>query len=429
MLGLCLLLAFSAASAQGEARPVLVLTANGPLSSAMKEYILRGLRTALEQNAEAVVLELDTPGGSIDLMTQITEAIQASPVPVIVYVMPRGAMAGSAGTMITLSAHAAAMAPQTTIGAASPVGSQGEDLGQTMQAKEKNILKATVRTYTARRGDAATQLAEQMIDQASAASAEEAHNIGLVDFIAADLNDLLRQLDGFQVTLNNQPVTLHTAGAPVVSVQRTLIEQLLDVVTNPTIVFFLLVIGVQAILIEISSPGGWVSGFIGAVCLALAGYGMGVLPVNWFGLIFIVIAFVLFILDIKAPTHGALTTAGVGSMIVGAMVLFNSPSVPSFERVPIPVVIGVSMFSGAIFFVAVMFGVRAQATPVQTGIASLVGRVGTARTDLSPTGLVQLGGEQWTAELVPGSEQVTRDERVEVVGVHGLKLQVKKSPK
>jgi membrane-bound serine protease (ClpP class) len=408
---------------------VLVLSADGPLSAAMKEYLVRGLALAEQRGAEAVVLELDTPGGSISLMNEIVVAMRASRTPVVVYVTPRGAMAGSAGTLITLAGHAAAMAPETTIGAASPVGAQGEDLGETMAAKEKNILKATARSLAERRGEAAVRLAEDTIENAGAASATEAHAAGLVDFIAADLDDLLRQLDGFTVHVLDEDRSLRTAGAPVQRVEPKLIERLLEVVTSPTVVFFLLIIGVQAVLIEISSPGGWAAGFTGAVCLALAGYGLGLLPVNWFGIIFLVIAFVLFILDIKAATHGALTLAGVGALIVGAMVLFNSPSVPSFQRVPLPVIIGVSLASGAVFFTAMMFGVRAQKTPIQMGVESLTGRVGVARSDLAPTGLVQLGGEQWSAELVPGAENVARDERVEVVGVRGLRLLVRKSHK
>jgi membrane-bound serine protease (ClpP class) len=335
-------------------------------------------------------------------------------------------MAGSAGTVITLAGHAAAMAPETAIGAASPVGGEGEDLGETMEAKTKNILKATVRSLAERRGPDALRLAEETIDTASAASSSEAHAIGLVDFIAEDLDDLLRQLDGFTVPTPFGEVTLHTEGAPVRRIQPSLIETVLNIATNPTIVFLLLIIGVQSILVEIASPGGWVAGFIGVVSLLLAGYGLGLLPVNWFGAIFLILAFVLFILEIKAATHGALTAAGIGSLIVGAMVLFNSPSVPSFTRVPFTVIISASLVSGAIFFVAMMFGVRAQKTPLRMGAESLVGRVGTVRSDLSPVGHVQLGGESWTAASAPGEAGIQTGDRVEVMEVRGLRLVVRR---
>jgi len=334
-------------------------------------------------------------------------------------------MAGSAGTIITLAGHAAAMAPETAIGAASPVGSQGEDLGETIAAKEREILKATVRSLASRRGDAAIALAEAAIDEARAASAEEALQVGMIDFIANDLTDLLSQLDGFTVQLAAGPYTLHTAGAAVVEVPQSLIEQFLQTLTNPNIVFLLLTIGVQALLIELSSPGGWVAGFIGVVCLALAIYGLGILPVNWFGLLILATAFVLFILDIKAPTHGALTAAGVASFIIGALVLFNSPNTPPFQRVSIPLVVGTGIVTAAFFFVVLTYAIRAQRRPVVAGVESLVGRIGEARSDLAPTGMVQVAGELWSAEIEAGSEPIPAGRRVEVTGVEGLHVRVR----
>ena len=414
------------ASAQTAAHLVLVLTADGPLTPAMLEYLARGIRSAEQQDAELIVFQLNTPGGSIDLMQGMVEAIRASDVPVVVYVMPRGAMAGSAGTLITLAGHAAAMAPETAIGAASPVDAQGQDLGETIAAKEKNILKATVRSLADRRGPRAVELAERTIDFAEAASAKEALEVGLVDFIASDLDDLLRQLDGYAVALPNGERPLSTADAEIELVPYSFIELLLNMLTNPNIVFLLLTIGVQAILIEISSPGGWVAGFIGAVCLALAAYGIGVLPVNWFGIVFLILAFALFILDIKAPTHGALTAAGVGSLIVGALVLFNSPNVPAFQRVSVPLVVGMSMITGATFFVILLFALRAQRTPIRMGQESLVGRTGIVRSALAPVGTVQLGGELWTAEADPGETDLPTGTRVRVTRAEGIRLFVKK---
>lgn len=417
-----------AGGAQGDEPLVLVLTATGPVTPAMAEYLARGIRLAEQRDAEAIIFELDTPGGSVDLMNRMVQYMRASRVPVVVYVTPRGAIAGSAGTVITLAGHAAAMAPETAIGAASPVGPEGQDLGETIAAKEKNIIKATVRSLAERRGPQAIALAEDTIETAAAASASEALQAGLVDIIAADRFDLLRQLDGFSVETQAGERRLRTADAHLSELGPTLIEQLLGVLTNPNIVFLLLTIGVQAILIEISSPGGWVAGFIGVVCLALATYGLGILPVNWFGLLFLVIAFVLFLLDIKAPTHGALTAAGIGSLIVGALVLFNSPGVPSFQRVSIPLVVLTSLFTGATFLVILMFALRAQKVPVRTGQESLVGRVGLVRDDLAPFGTVQLGGELWTAEPIDRQESLRRGTRVEVVRVEGVRLFVRKAP-
>jgi len=412
--------------ATGNAPVALLLTANGALTPAMAEYLDRGLRIAVRDSDEVLILQLDTPGGSLDLMERMAQAILNSSVPVVVYVAPNGAMAGSAGTIITLAGHASAMAPATFIGAASPVSSQGQNLDSTEEAKLKNAMRAYVRSMTENRNPEAIQVAEQMVESAQAMSASEAKDIGLIDFIATDLPDLMHQLDGFTVTVNGSTRALHTANATIQPISQSIIEGLLGVLTNPNIVYLLLTIGVQAILIELSSPGGWVAGFIGAVCLVLAIYGLGFLTVNWVGIIFLVIAFILFILDIKAPTHGALTAAGVGSMIVGALVLFNSPATPSFQRVSVPLVVGTTLFTAAIFFTALTFGVRAQRIPVLTGTDRMVGREGIVRSSISPRGNVQLGGELWGAELVEGEEPLPPGTRVQVVEVKGLRLRVRK---
>ncbi|HSB89764.1 MAG TPA: nodulation protein NfeD [Anaerolineales bacterium] len=415
-----------AASPPQTASPhVLLLRASGALTPAMAEYLERGLATADGQGAAAVVLMLDTPGGSIDLMNRMVQAIRASTTPVIVYVAPRGAIAGSAGTVISLAGHVLAMAPETAIGAASPVGPQGEDLGQTLEAKTKEILKATVRGLAERRGPEAVALAESAIESARAASAEEALQAGMADFIADDLDHLLTSLDGFTVQLASGPVTLHTRGATVTELTPSLIEQLLGALTNPNIVFILLALGVQAILIELSSPGGWVAGFVGVSALALGAYGLGILPVNWFGLVFLGTSFVLFVLDIKAPTHGALTAAGLASFIVGALVLFNSPGTPSFQRVSVPLVLGVGAVMAGAFLAVVSFVVRAHRRPVGTGSQAIVGRVGVVREALEPVGQVQVAGELWSAEVEDGAAAIPAGSRVIVEAVVGVRLRVR----
>jgi membrane-bound serine protease (ClpP class) len=414
------------AQAQSGAPTAVVVTLDGPLNPIWEEMIDRGIQAAQERDAEILVLKLNTPGGEVTLMSKLISQIRNSPVPVVVYVSPAGAMAGSAGTMLTLAGHAAAMAPETAIGAASPVGSEGEDVGETMEAKLKEMFKATARSLASHRGEEAIRLAEAAIDDARAVSSDEALQAGLIDFIARDVSDLLNQLDGFTIPFQGSERVLHTGGAVVVEMQATFLEQLLQVMANPNLVFILLSVGIQAILIEISSPGGWVAGFIGAVCIALAVFGMGILPVNWFGVIFLVISFVLFILDIKAPTHGALTAAGVASFIVGALVLFNSPRVPDFQRVSVPLVVGTGLAIGGLFFVIMTFALRALHIPVQTGMESLVGQVGVARTELAPGGSVQLGSELWTAVLEHPSGRVPKGSRVEVVGREGIQLRVRK---
>ncbi len=415
------------AQAQDDAPLIMVLTADGPVTPAMAQYLARGIKIAERQGAEALIFQLNTPGGSITTMNEMEQDILASDIPIIVYVAPNGAMAASAGTIITLAGHVAAMAPETMIGAASPVGDQGENLPSTEELKTKNAMAATARSLTERRSEEAQILAQNTIMNAMAASASEAKQVGLIDFIARDMDDLLSQLNGFTISIKGQPITLNTTNARLETINISLIEQLLLIVTDPNIVFLLITIGVQAIIIEISTPGGWVAGFIGVVLLGLATYGLGILPVNWFGLLFIATSFVLFILDIKAPTHGGLTAAGIGCLITGALVLFNTPATPNFQHVSIPLVVGVSIVSGAIFFGIMMIAIRAQKTPVRTGEESIGGRIGITRTILNPKGSVQLGGELWSAVLEEGTtKKLPVGTRVEVVKVDGLRLVVRK---
>lgn len=411
--------------AQDEAPLVLVLTAEGPITPAMQEYLSRGLEIAQKRGAELVVFELNTPGGSVTLMSEMVKQIRASTVPVVVYISPRGGMAASAGTVITLAGHAAAMAPETAIGAASPVSAEGEDLGETMEAKEKEILKAQVRALAKDRGEAAVALAEETIQSAKAVSVGEALNIGLVDFEAASLDDLLNQLDGFKVKILSGEKILNTTNAVVERVPQSFIERFLHTLTDPNIVFLLITIGVQAILIEISSPGGWIAGFIGVVCLALATYGLGIISVNWFGLIFLATSFVLFLLDIKAPTHGALTAAGIVSLIIGSLVLFNTSRTPSFFNVSVPLVVGTSIITGGIFFAIMLFAIRAQKSPIRTGRESIIGKVGITRSPLNPNGEVQVGGELWSAKLESGSDYLPEGAMVKVIAIDGIRLVVR----
>jgi membrane-bound serine protease (ClpP class) len=413
-------------SMQNDAPLALVMKADGPIAPVMREYLKRGITSAEQQNAEVLIVQLNTPGGDLGTTVEIIQAFRASRVPVIIYVTPNGAMAGSAGAIISMAAHGIAMSPEAAIGAASPIDSSGNDLNQTLQKKAKEIIKAQIRPLVTPRGPKALSLADAMIDEAKAATAQEALDAGLIDFIAKDTNDLLSQLDGFKVETAAGKITLHTKNANVQPLNISLIEQLLFLLTNSNIAFLLLAIGVQAILIEISSPGGWAAGFIGVICLTLAVYGMGVLSVNWFGFIFLITAFVLFILDIKAPTHGALTAAGVASFIVGALVLFNSPGTPQFQRVSVPLVVGMGIFLGLLFFGILLFALRAQHSPIQTGAGIMLGKTGTAKTFEGDAGQVQLGSELWSAEKSDRSESIGKGDRVEVVEVRGLRLIVKK---
>lgn len=421
-----LLILFQPVQAQSDERLAIVMTADGPIVPPMLEYIKRGIEMAHRQNAEVLIIQLNTPGGSVDTMLEIIKEIRASETPVVIYVAPRNAIAASAGAMITLAGHASAMAPETSIGAASPISSSGENLNSTAEAKAKEIIKAAIHPFVEPRGEEALKLAEAMIDEAKAVSADEALKVHLIDFIANDVDSLLKDLNEFTVQMSNGPHTLNTSNIRTEAFNMSFIEQFLLLLVDPNIAFLLIAIGVQSVLIEISSPGGWVAGFIGVVCLTLATYGLGVLPVNWFGIIFLLTAFVLFILDIKAPTHGALTIAGVASFIVGALVLFNSPGTPDFQRVSVPLVVAVGVTIGLLFFGILMFALRALRVPVSAGIESFIGKTGTARTAVDGSGgQVQLQSELWTAESVDGSA-IGKGDKVEVVEIKGLRLKVRK---
>src|SRR5215213_5902867 len=422
-----LLLALQPVHAQNNEPLAIVMTADGPIMPAMREYIKRGVETAERRNAEVLIIQLNTPGGDLLTTLDIIRTMRASRVPVVVYVAPKNAIAGSAGALITMAGHASAMAPETAIGASTPINSSGENLNSDERSKAANASKAAIRDIVAPRGTEALALAESMIDEAKAATAKEALDVHLIDFVADNVDDLLESLDGFTVQVNSQSHTLQTAHANTEPLDMSFIEQFLLFLTDPNIAFLLLAIGVQAILIEISSPGGWVAGFIGVVCLTLAVYGMGVLPVNWFGIIFLITAFVLFILDIKAPTHAALTTAGVASFIIGSLVLFNSPGVPQFQRVSVPLVVATGFAIGLLFMAILVFALRALKVPVSAGVESLIGKTGTARTVVEGGGgQVQLGSELWSAESVDPSEPIGKGDQVEVVQVKGLRLKVRK---
>ncbi|KXK15015.1 MAG: hypothetical protein UZ14_CFX002000724 [Chloroflexi bacterium OLB14] len=426
LLSLTICAFFSHTQAQTNDPVAVVLTADGPIMPPMLEYIKRGIERAERENAKVLIIQLNTPGGAIDTTLDIITAIRESEVPVVVYVSPRNAIAGSAGAMITAVGHASAMAPETSIGAASPISSSGENLTSTLETKQKEITKAAIRPYVTPRGEEALALAESMIDDAIAVTADEALEANLIDFVADDLEDLLQALNGFTVQMPDGAHTLNTEDIEIQELDMSFIEAFLLLLTNPNIAFLLLAIGVQAILIEISSPGGWVAGFIGAVCLTLATYGMGVLPINWFGIIFLIIAFVLFILDIKAATHGALTSAGVASFIIGALVLFNSPGTPEFQRVSVPLVVGTGIFIGLLFFAVLVFALRALKGAIQTGSESLVGKTGTAIMSIKEAGQVQVESELWSAEKSKDSESISKGDLIEVVEVRGLRLIVKK---
>lgn len=424
-LGAVVLIAAGVRIAQAQTGEVLVLQVEGPVTPTMESYFERGIETA-ESTDSPLLIVLDTPGGTLDAMQDIVQLFRAADVPVIVYVSPRGAQAASAGSIITFAAHAAAMAPETVIGAASPIDGDGSDLGKTLFNKLTEDLKAQVRALTERRGETAVSLAESMITEARAVHASEALQVGLIDAIAENIPDLLRQLDGLLVVVNNKEVVLKTADLTQRPFEMTFIEKLLHTLANPTIVSLLLAIAIPAILIELSSPGGWVAGFVGVLCLVLGLYGLGQLPVNWLGLGLILVSFVLFGLEVKAAAHGALAITGTITMVAGFLVLFNSPGTPEFAQISVPVAVSISGITAVFFLFIVTMALRARKTPVVTGLASLPGRVGLVRVALTGNnspyiGMVLVNGELWQAQA---EQALPKGEKVVITAVHGLTLYV-----
>jgi membrane-bound serine protease (ClpP class) len=410
--------------AQGEPPEIVILDAAGPIGPALAGYIARGINEADARNAEAVIILLDTPGGDVNVTLGIIQDIRTADVPVIVYVGPPGAKAASAGLLVTLAGHLAAMAPDTAIGASSPVGPQGQDLPETEQAKVEGYLSAQARSLAERRGTEAVEVANAAVLEARAVSASEALAVNLVDFIARDTDDLLAQLDGAEVEVNGRPRTLNTSNPLLTRIPMNQVERILLILTDPNIVFMLLSFGLVAIIVEIRSPGGWVAGAFGTIALGLSLYGLGVLPVNWLGLVFIILAFVLFVLDIKAPTHGALSAAAVASLAAGAFILFSQPEIAPFGRLSIPLVIGQSILIGGIFVFLVTMALRAQALRPTTGYEGMSGQVGRVTRDLNPEGMVQVRGERWRARAVDDQVIPTGSE-VEVVEAGKMRLRVR----
>jgi membrane-bound serine protease (ClpP class) len=409
-------------------RVVYVMTFDGPVNPLLVSYIERGIQQAADRDAQALVLRLDTPGGQVDLTQDIVKLLRASPVPVIVYVWPAGAMAGSAGTFITLAGHAAAMTPGSSIGAASPVSGAGEDLGETLEKKITNILAADIENLAARRGEQAVEWARNAVIEAEAATAEQAQALNVIDAVAVDVDDLLRQLDGFSVDVRGEARTLDLADIQTVEIGMTGIEQFLNTVVNaiaiPGIAILLIVLGVQAIIGEFSQPGGFVAGIVGAVALLLGLFALGILNANWVGLAFIGLAFLLFTLELVTGASGVLTVGGIITLVTGSVILFRGTGVAT----PWGAIIGVTGVTVIFFSFVLAKIIRAQRQRPVSGSDSLLGKPAIARSELNPTGKVLVQGELWGAELKDANGPASVDTRLIVVGREGFHLLVELAP-
>ncbi len=409
-----------------ESQLVYLLTFEGAVTPVLDRYIQDNIEAAQSADAELIILQLDTPGGSIDITQGITQKMLASPVPIAVYVAPSAARAGSAGTFITLAGHIAAMAPGSSIGAASPVGSGGEDVGETMEAKIKNILSADIENLATRRGEQAVEWAIAAVQEATAATADQALQLGVIDFIANDTNDLLAQMDGFSVTVRGEPVTLQLDRPVIIDRELSALQRFLNFISNPTIATLLLTIGSAGLLAEVWNPGTWVPGVSGAICLLLGLYALGQLDANFAGLALLAVALGLFVAEAFTPTFGALTTAGAVAFVLGGALLFDAPGL----NTPWVTLVGLALFMAAFTFFAGVKGLAAQRKPAITGSEGMIGQHAQVKQSFATgeTGSVFVAGEWWNAQLVENTQEVIAvqiGDAVEIVGRKGYTLLVR----
>jgi len=396
-----------------------VLRVKGTVNPVLADYIERGINHAEETGAVACIIQMDTPGGLDTAMRDIVQDILDSSVPVVVYVSPPGARAASAGAFITISAHVAAMAPNTTIGAAHPVaiGAGGEV--SPVDEKVVNDAAAYMRSLAENRGRNA-EWAERAVRESVSATELEALELDVIDFVAADLDGLIAQLDGRRITLlDGREVTLNTQGVGTSLINMEFGESFLYVLSDPNIAYILLSLATLGLLVEISSPGLIFPGVVGGICLVLAFYSLGVLPVNYAGVLLIVLAFGLFIAEVFTTGFGALAVGGIISLILGSLILFKGG--PLFRVNPWLIVTVVVLVGGFVAF-AVLKVVGARRRPATIGREEFAGKVGVVKKALKPEGMVLCKGELWSA--ISESGPVEPGEEVTVTRIDGLKLHV-----
>jgi membrane-bound serine protease (ClpP class) len=401
------------------AADVLKITIDGPIHPIAEEYIGRAITAAERRHAEALLIELRTPGGLIDSTREIVEKILASRVPVIVYVAPSGARAASAGFFILESADVAAMAPGTNTGASHPVSLTGGQMDEVMKTKIENDTAAFLRSYVSKRGRN-VQTAESAVLKSISWTDQEALSEHLIDIVSPNEQDLLRQLDGRVVQrFDGSSVTLHVAGQRVDDFPMSLRQKILGWLMDPNISFLLLAVGAFAIYAEMNHPGAVVPGVVGVIFILLAVFALNLLPTRFAAVTLIVAAFVLFALEAKFATHGVLGIGGIVALTLGGLFLVDGP-IPQL-RVQLWTALGVSVPLGVITVFLMNLAIRARRNKVTTGSQGLIGETGIAQTELTPTGTVFVHGELWRAR---SRRPVANGEHVRVTGVTGLQLEV-----
>lgn len=444
VLGLMLALALAPSPAAAQIRadsmrqdagPVVrVRIADQAITPVTARYLERAFREADEHGASAMLVLLDTPGGLVQSTRRIVKLFLSSPFPVAVYVSPSGSRAASAGVFITLAAHVAAMAPGTHIGAAHPVQIGGSPGGAdttgsgVMEEKVLNDARAWARSLATLRGRNA-DWAEAAVSESESITAAEAHDLNVIDLVASDEQELLRMIDGRRVELETKSVRISTAGAAVLPVERWWGERVLGVIADPNVAFLLLMLGFYGLVFEFYSPGWGVAGSVGALAILLGFTGMAVLPINYVGLILILVALGLFVAEAFVPSFGVLTITGVGCLVLGGMMLVDSPT--GVVEVSKTVLIPVAIATGFITFFLMGQIVKSSRAPLQTGSESMVGEQVLAVEDFSPSawgyaGYVSVRGELWTAA---SDEPIREGEHVHIRSRDGLRLRVDRTSK
>ncbi len=402
-------------------RIVLLITVDGPITPTVAEYITKSIDRAAKSGAEALVIKLNTPGGLVDSTNDIIIRMMASEVPTVVWVAPSGGRAASAGVFITLAANVAAMAPTTHIGAASPVQMQGK-MDETMANKAMNDIAAMARGIAEKRGRNA-KWAEDAVRKAVSVTETEALKLKVIDLVAPDLPTLLTKIDGWTVEVVIGRRVLRTADAKVVEAGMDFRHKVLSIISNPNVAYILMILGFYGLYFELSNPGAIFPGVAGAICLILAFYALQTLPINYAGLMLILLGIALFIGEVFVTTHGILGVGGTIALLLGSVMLIDSP-VPAM-RVSWAVIIPVVLSSALLFIITLTVAVRAHRSQVDTGREGLIGLTGDARTDVAERGQVFVHGEYWNAW---SDEPVAKGDRIEVLQVDGLRLKVKKKP-
>jgi membrane-bound serine protease (ClpP class) len=396
-----------------------LITIDGPIGPATTDYVSRSIKVAAADGAECLVIQLDTPGGLLDSTKEIVQAFYASPVPVVVYVAPEGASAGSAGCFITLAADIAAMAPHSNIGAAHPVtlGGIGEQKPDDIMTKKLESFGSSYIEAIATKRHRNVEWAKSAVVESASITAEKAKEIGVIDIIAQDVPDLLKQLDGRQANGRK----LATAHAEVAAIPMLAREKLFQMLWRPEVMFVLMLIAVYGVIGELSSPGAILPGIAGGIALILLLYMASIVPINVAGLALVGLSIALFVIDAFAPTHGVLTFGGIISFFLGSLLLFDRAG-PGFQ-LSLATLIPGTLITAAFFLFVVGAGLRAQRLPARTGREAMIGKVIPARSGIDgDNGKVFVDGENWSAR---SETPVAEGQLVEIEGFDGLILKVK----